>query len=68
VLTPVPAPAGGRAVPPGMACPATYPTEGNRASMVFHLPGGDFYDAARTEECFASPSDAEAAGYRASQR
>ena len=55
-------------MPPGMACPATYPIEGNRASMFFHLPGGDFYDATRTEECFASPSDAEAAGYRASQR
>jgi hypothetical protein len=37
-------------------------------SMFFHLPDGDFYDATRTEECFASPSDAEAAGYRASQR
>jgi hypothetical protein len=68
VLTAVPAPAGGRAVPTGLACPATYPNKGNRASIFFHLPGGDFYDATRTEECFASPSDAEAAGYRASQR
>jgi hypothetical protein len=68
VSTPVPAPAGGRAMPTGMACPATCPIKGNRASMFFYVPGGDIYDATRTEERFASPSDAEAAGYRASQR
>ena len=63
-LTPVP----GRAVPSGMTCPASHPIKGNRASMIYHPPGGEFYDATRPEECFASPADAEAAGFRRSQR
>jgi hypothetical protein len=71
-LTPVPAatPASpdGRAAPTGMTCPASHPIKGNRSSMLYHPPGGEFYDATRPEECFASPADAEAAGYRRSQR
>jgi hypothetical protein len=72
-LTPIPmstpAPGGaGRAAPSGMACPATHPLKGNRTSMIYHRPGGEFYEQTRPEECFASPADAEAAGFRASQR
>ena len=73
-LTPVPATApapatgSGRAAPTGMICPGSHPIKGNRTSMIYHLPGGEFYDATGPEECFASPADAEAAGYRRSQR
>jgi hypothetical protein len=72
-LTPLPAassvPGGtGRAAPNGMACPASHPIKGNRSSMIYHRPGAEFYDQTRPEDCFASPADAEAAGYRASQR
>ena len=36
--------------------------------MIYHPPGGEFYEPTRPEDCFASPADAEAAGYRRSQR
>jgi hypothetical protein len=58
----------GRAAPSGMSCPASHPIKGNRSSMIYHVPGGEFYDATGPEDCFASPADAEAAGYRRSQR
>ena len=51
-----------------MTCPASHPIKGNRASMIYHPPGGEFYDATRPEDCFAAPADAEAAGYRRSAR
>ena len=70
-LTPLPAgtsvPGGpGRAAPSGMSCPTSHPIKGNRSSMIYHLPGADFYEQTRAEDCFASPANAEAAGYRAS--
>ena len=58
----------GFAPPDGMNCPATHPIKGNRNSGIYHLPGGGLYEATRPEQCFAQPSDAEAAGYRRSQR
>jgi hypothetical protein len=61
-------PAAGRAAPNGMTCPASHPVKGNRPSMIYHLPGGEFYDATSPEDCFASPADAEAAGSRRRQR
>jgi hypothetical protein len=72
-LTPLPAgtsvPGGpGRAAPSGVSCPPSHPIKGNRSSMIYHLPGADFYEQTRPEDCFASPADAEAAGYRASLR
>lgn len=72
-LTPLPAmtpaPGGaGRSAPGGMACPATHPIKGNRSSMIYHRPGAEFYEQTRPEDCFVTPADAEAAGYRASQR
>jgi hypothetical protein len=60
--------AGARALPTGMNCPSTHPVKGNRESMIYHLPSGQFYAQTRPEECFATPADAEAAGYRRSQR
>lgn len=64
-LTPATA---GRAAPNGMECPATHPLKGNRQTMIYHQPGGEFYAATRPEDCFATPADAESAGYRRSQR
>ena len=58
----------GFAAPSGMSCPSTHPIKGNRSSGIYHVPGGSLYDATRPEQCFAQPSDAEAAGYRRSQR
>ena len=63
-----PASSSGRAEPTGTSCPIEYPIKGNRASMIYHPPGGAFYDQTRPEACFAGPADAEAAGYRRSQR
>jgi hypothetical protein len=72
-LTPLPivtpgATSPGRAAPSGMSCPPSHPIKGNRSSMIYHLPGGAFYEQTRPEDCFASPADAEAVGYRASVR
>ncbi|MCC6178057.1 MAG: hypothetical protein IT305_22370 [Chloroflexi bacterium] len=49
-------------------CPADHPVKANRPSMIYHAPGGQFYARTRPEECFATPADAERAGYRRSQR
>jgi hypothetical protein len=67
-LTPVTSDSQGQAVPSGLNCPSTHPIKGNRDSMIYHRPGQAFYDQTRPEVCFATPADAEAAGYRASQR
>ncbi len=42
--------------------------KGNRDSMVYHVPGGRFYDQTRAEECFTTEEAAQAAGYRRSER
>jgi hypothetical protein len=57
-------------------CPATHPIKGNSAGRqasrpvdpIYHVPGSRYYDATDPEECFATPADAEAAGYRAPLR
>jgi hypothetical protein len=68
-MGPVPGPASGaRAAPEGTNCPVSHPVKGNRESMIYHLPGGSSYAATRPEVCFAAPADAEADGYRRSQR
>jgi hypothetical protein len=61
----------GRGVPPVNRddCPATHPVKGNRGSRstadwIYHPPGSRSYAATDPEECFASATDAEAAGYR----
>ena len=60
--------AAGFAAPTGGSCPSSHPIKGNRNSGIYHVPGGSLYDSTRPEQCFAQPSDAEAAGYRRSQR
>lgn len=57
--------------PSGGTCPETHPIKGNRSSsgeLIYHVPTGRFYDQTQPEACFATPEDAEAAGYRRSQR
>jgi competence protein ComEC len=52
-------------------CPASHPIKGNVSSSgerIYHVPGGAFYARTKPEECFATEQDAQAAGYRKSQR
>jgi hypothetical protein len=61
-------PSGGSAVTGGdPACPV----KGNHSSSgdwIYHVPSGQYYDETKPEECFDTPAEAEAAGYRASKR
>ena len=50
--------------PEGEACPAGYPIKANERSMIFHVPGGRFYERTIPERCYATAEDAEADGYR----
>ena len=61
--------AGGGAVPPISEehCPPNAPIKGNESSGIYHMPGDAYYDATHPEVCFATPQDAEAAGYRAAE-
>lgn len=57
--------------PQGYSCPAGYPIKGNHSSsgeLIYHVPGGAYYDVTKPEECFATEGDARAAGYRPSKR
>ena len=69
---PVQSATGGGASPPvGGDCPNNTPIKGNLSSsgeLIYHVPGGGYYDRTNAEECFASESAAQDAGYRASQR
>jgi hypothetical protein len=49
-------------------CPDSHPVKGNRASRIFHVPGGRYYDSTHAERCFCDAEAAEADGYRASKR
>ncbi|EYB67866.1 hypothetical protein DEIPH_ctg032orf0123 [Deinococcus phoenicis] len=62
-----PAPSG-RAAPQGMNCPPGFPIKGNAGSMIYHLPGGNFYAKTRPEDCFRTMQEARQAGYRGSAR
>ncbi len=65
---PAPAATGSSATPPvGGDCPDEAPIKGNASSGIYHVPGGEFYNRTNAEECFASESAAQDAGYRASQ-
>jgi micrococcal nuclease len=60
----------GGGVPPMAenSCPPGYPIKGNGDSGIYHVPGGAYYDVTNPEEGFATEADAQAAGYRASER
>jgi hypothetical protein len=66
--------AGNRSTQPpasGYSCPSDAPIKGNESSsgeLIYHVPGGQFYNATNPEECFASEADAQEAGYRKSKR
>ncbi len=49
-------------------CPAGYPIKANDNSGIYHIPGGQFYDATNAYNCFATEGAAQAAGYRKSLR
>jgi len=49
-------------------CPASHPIKGNANSGIFHVPGGGSYERTVPERCYASPSDAEADGFRPAKR
>jgi hypothetical protein len=67
-----PSPRGiGQAAPEGPDCPHRYPIKGDRSSTgarSYHVPGGPHYDRVEPEECFATETDAQVAGYRRGQR
>ncbi len=43
--------------------PEGFEIKGNKGSMKFHAPGGQWYDATVAEVWFKTPADAEAAGF-----
>jgi micrococcal nuclease len=49
------------------ACPLTHPVKVG-ASGIFHVPGGSSYERTKAARCYASPTAAEADGYRAAKR
>jgi hypothetical protein len=69
--TPTATPAGGdgTSYPPISEndCPDYAPIKGNQ-SGIYHVPDGAYYDVTDPEECFATETDAQAAGYRESER
>jgi len=68
-ISSAPASGGGGSYPPisQNSCPGSAPIKGNQ-SGIYHVPGGQYYGRTNPEECFASELDAQAAGYRKSQR
>ena len=58
-------PDGGVAAPEDGSIPEGYPIKGNANSMLYHQPGGRYYDVTIAEVFFDTPEHAEAAGYSA---
>ncbi len=54
--------------PTSKTCPSWARIKGNASSMIYHVPGGQYYDRTVPEECFSTEAAARAAGYRASKR
>jgi very-short-patch-repair endonuclease len=62
--------ANGRGEDSAGSCGEGRPVKGNvtqSGEKIYHEPGWTYYDKTNAEECFATPSDAEDAGYRPSQ-
>jgi hypothetical protein len=49
-------------------CPQGRPIKGNESSMIAHSPGQQSYLVTNPEQCFATLSDAVAAGFRPAKR
>jgi hypothetical protein len=47
----------------GYTCPEGYPVKGS-AQFIYHLPGERFYQETKATDCFASETEARAAGFR----
>jgi large subunit ribosomal protein L22 len=45
------------------SAPDGYEVKGNADSMLYHVPGSRYYEATKAEVYFATPDDAEAAGF-----
>jgi len=50
--------------PVGRACPPERPVKGNLPSGIYHVPGSPSYQETNPERCFATPAEAEQAGFR----
>ncbi|MGH2614730.1 MAG: Re/Si-specific NAD(P)(+) transhydrogenase subunit alpha [Thermomicrobiales bacterium] len=48
-------------------CPTDFPIKGNASSLIYHEPESSSYGQTIPELCFATASEAEAAGFRASR-
>ena len=57
-------------IPPTDAstCPANHPIKGNKSSKIYHVVADPSYKATKPEVCFATTTDAVAAGYRAPKK
>lgn len=51
-------------------CPEDHPIKGNLHSMIYHVPGGQYYNKTNGQNslCFDTKSDATSKGFRASSR
>lgn len=52
-------------------CTSDEPIKGNinlEGERIYHVPDGEFYEATRPEQCFATEKEAQQAGFRASKR
>ncbi len=58
-------PDGAVTAPEDGSIPEGYPIKGNANSMLYHQPGGRYYDVTIAEVFFDTPEHAEAAGYAA---
>ena len=50
--------------PRGTNCPPMHPIKGNEGSMIYHMPGQEYYSATNPERCFRTEEAARRAGYR----
>ncbi|MCB4208514.1 hypothetical protein [Arthrobacter sp. UM1] len=64
---PKPAPTSVRPAAGSWNCPSWAPIKGNASSRIFHRPGQRYYSRTKPEICFANPTAAIRAGYRASK-
>jgi very-short-patch-repair endonuclease len=65
------APTGSATAPVGGNCPSGYAIKGNvnpAGARIYHVVGGEFYNATRPERCFSTEAAAQAEGFRRSQR
>ena len=46
------------------ACPEGFTIKANSSSMIFHVPGGRFYDRTIPQRCYPTAAAAERDGYR----